>query len=405
MSSIITFARNRIAYTLAKSLAKNEVTVITSDSVYPAMTFFSKYSSSFFTYPSYTRNPMGFVRCLFDHVKALKPDVLMPAHEETIILSYFKDQFAKYTQLPIASYEQMNIARDKTAMTAIAQSLDIPTPQTYYVRGLNELHRISEEVAFPAVIKIPRGRGTWGLTYVYTKNELLSAYTATLQRFGYGSGAPFIQEYIPGTGYGVSALFNQGEVRALFVHKRIMEYPITGGASVERISTRHAKMEDYACRLLTHLKWHGVAMVEFKLDQRTGTPVFLEINPRFWGSINQAVCAGVDFPCLLYEMAVSGDVSSTFNYRVGVRTRWFFGQIQTILDAVKRGRGVQALNRFRPFARNIYYDDFSITDIMPFLVEPLPYLIHFLQEGTLDTYESIDDAMAFLTKGENDELL
>ena len=89
MSSIITFARNRIAYTLAKSLAKNEVTVITSDSVYPAMTFFSKYSSSFFTYPSYTRNPMGFVRCLFDHVKALKPDDLMPAHEETIILSYF----------------------------------------------------------------------------------------------------------------------------------------------------------------------------------------------------------------------------------------------------------------------------------------------------------------------------
>jgi predicted ATP-grasp superfamily ATP-dependent carboligase len=146
-------------------------------------------------------------------------------------------------------------------------------------------------------------------------------------------------------------------------------------------------------------------MVEFKLDQRTGTPVFLEINPRFWGSINQAVCAGVDFPCLLYEMAVSGDVSSTFNYRVGVRTRWFFGQIQTILDAVKRGRGVQALNRFRPFARNIYYDDFSITDIMPFLVEPLPYLIHFLQEGALDIYESIDDAMASLTKGENDELL
>jgi len=405
MSSIITFARNRIAYTLAKSLAKHGVTVITSDSVYPAMTFFSKYSSSFFTYPSYTRDPMGFFRCLFDHVKALKPDVLMPAHEETVILSYFKDRFAKYTKLPIASYEQMNVARDKTTMTAIAQSLDVPTPQTYHVRGLKELPRISDDVAYPAVIKIPRGRGAWGLTYVHTKNDLLASYTATLQRFGNGSGVPFIQEYIPGTGYGVSALFNQGEVRALFVHKRLMEYPITGGASVDRISTRHAKMEEYACRLLTHLKWHGVAMVEFKLDRRTGTPVFLEINPRFWGSLNQAVCAGVDFPRLLYEMAVSGDVSPTFNYRVGVRTRWFFGQIQALLDAVKRGQGVQALKRFKPFTRNTYYDDFSVTDIMPFIVAPLPYLVHFLQEGALDTYESIDDAVASLTKGETDEPL
>jgi predicted ATP-grasp superfamily ATP-dependent carboligase len=405
MSSIITFARNRIAYTLAKSLAKHDVTVITSDSVYPAMTFFSKYSSSFFTYPSYTRNPMGFVRCIFDHVKVLKPDVLMPAHEETVILSYFKDKFAKYTHLPIASYEQMNVARDKKAMTAIAQSLHVPTPQTYHVSGLKELSRISDDVAYPAVIKIPRGRGAWGLTYVHTKNELLTAYTATLQRFGNRSGAPFIQEYIPGTGYGVSALFNQGDVRALFVHKRLMEYPITGGASVERISTRHAKMEEYACRLLTHLKWHGVAMVEFKLDRRTGMPVFLEINPRFWGSLNQAVCAGVDFPHLLYEMAVSGDVSPTFNYRVGVRTRWFFGQLQALLDAAKKGRGIQVLKRFRPFARNAHYDDFSVTDIVPFLVAPLPYLIRFLQEGALDIYESIDDAVASLTTGENDELL
>jgi predicted ATP-grasp superfamily ATP-dependent carboligase len=404
MSAIITFARNRIAYTLAKSLAKHHITVTASDSVYPAMTFFSKYAHSFFLYPSYTRDPPGFVRCLYDHVKAFKPDVLMPAHEETVLLSYFKDRFAKHTQLPIASYEQMNVARDKTAMTALAQSLDVPTPQTYHVHGAQDLPRLSDAIAYPAVIKIPRGRGAWGLTYVHTKQELLAAYAATLHRFGTGSGVPFLQEYIPGTGYGVSALFNQGEVRALFVHKRLMEYPITGGASVERVSTRHARMEAYACRLLAHLKWHGVAMVEFKLDRRTGTPVFLEVNPRFWGSINQAVCAGVDFPRLLYEMAVTGDVSPVFHYRVGVRTRWFFGQLQALMDAVKQGRGVQALKRFRPYARNTSYDDLALTDLLPFLVAPLPYLRHYLQAGALDIYESLDDAMASLTKGESHEL-
>jgi hypothetical protein len=54
-----TIARNRIAYTITKSLAGKGVKVITSDSVYPSMTFFSKYSNSFFTYPSYTQNPIS----------------------------------------------------------------------------------------------------------------------------------------------------------------------------------------------------------------------------------------------------------------------------------------------------------------------------------------------------------
>lgn len=399
MSAIVTFARNRIAYTLAKSLAKHHVAVTASDSVYPAMTFFSRYTHAFFLYPSYTRDPWGFVRCLYDRVKALHPEVLMPAHEETILLAAVKDRFAKHTRLPIAAYAQMTVARDKTAMTALAQRLEVPTPQTYHVHDPQDLSCLSAAVTYPAVIKIPRGRGAWGLTYVRTPEELHAAYAATLHRFGTSSGVPFVQEYIPGTGYGVSALFNHGEARALFVHKRLMEYPITGGASVDRVSTRHARMEAYACRLLTHLQWHGVAMVEFKLDQRTGTPVFLEVNPRFWGSLNQAVCAGVDFPRLLYEMAVAGDVAPVFHYRVGVRTRWFFGRLQALLDALKRGHGLRALHGLQPFAWPTSYDDLDITDPLPFLVAPLPYLRRYLQAGALDQYESLDEAAAALTQG------
>jgi hypothetical protein len=74
------------------------------------------------------------------------------------------------------------------------------------------------------------------------------------------------------------------------------------------------------------------------------------------------------------------------------------------MDAVKQGRGVQALKRFRPYARNTSYDDLALTDLLPFLVAPLPYLRHYLQAGALDIYESLDDAMASLTKGESHEL-
>ena len=47
--------------------------------------------------------------------------------------------------------------------------------------------------------------------------------------------------------------------------------------------------------LLDELNWHGVAMVEFKVTE-DGTPYLMEINTRFWGSLQLAIDAGVDFP-------------------------------------------------------------------------------------------------------------
>ena len=48
--------------------------------------------------------------------------------------------------------------------------------------------------------------------------------------------------------------------------------------------------------LLDAFGWCGVAMVEYKLDERTGTPYLMEVNGRFWGSLQLAIDAGVDFP-------------------------------------------------------------------------------------------------------------
>ena len=51
--------------------------------------------------------------------------------------------------------------------------------------------------------------------------------------------------------------------------------------------------------LLDRFEWNGVAMIEYKIDEATGTPYLMEINGRFWGSLQLAVDAGVDFPALL----------------------------------------------------------------------------------------------------------
>jgi hypothetical protein len=94
-------------------------------------------------------------------------------------------------------------------------------------------------------------------------------------------------------------------------------------------------MKTYAARLLEALDWHGVAEVEFKLDPRDNVPKFMEINGRFWGSLELAIEAGVDFPYLLYRLITEGDVKPVFQYKAGVRRRWLEGDIIHLSNVLK----------------------------------------------------------------------
>ena len=79
-------------------------------------------------------------------------------------------------------------------------------------------------------------------------------------------------------------------------------------------------------------------MVEFKQDERDGLPKLMEINGRFWGSLQLAIDAGVDFPALLLQPP-DALPSTPLPYRVGVRNRWFWGDVDSLLvSAVRRLR-------------------------------------------------------------------
>lgn len=87
------------------------------------------------------------------------------------------------------------------------------------------------------------------------------------------------------------------------MHKRIRELYTMGGPSTCAISVYDPKLLDYGLKILGALNWHGIAMVEFKKDSKDGTFKLMEINPKFWGSLDLAIASGIDFPYLLYKMA------------------------------------------------------------------------------------------------------
>lgn len=136
------------------------------------------------------------------------------------------------------------------------------------------------------------------------------------------------QEYIPGRGVGVEVLFDHGIPRWVFMHERLHELPLTGGGSSYRASIPLDKpLVDSAVRLLTALEWHGVAMVEYKIDAK-GEAYLIEINPRLWGSLSLAIDCGMDFPLGLLYLASHQPLPPQPKYRVGYYARNVYRDVE-----------------------------------------------------------------------------
>ncbi len=287
-----------------RTLGKRGIYVLAGSSTPHSLSFYSKYCRERVIYPS-PRDEHKFVSFLLEYMGRNRVDVLLPiGYLASTALSRHKSEFYGLTEIPVADCESMKIAGDKDLTMKFAESVGIKVPNLFID---------SDEVtSYPVVVKglIESGK----ISYANSPQDLhrLNARDA------------LIQEYIPGEGYGFFALFNHGHPRAIFMHKRIREYPITGGPSTVAESIYDEELKRQGLRLLEALKWHGVAMVEFKKDCRDGQFKLMEINPKFWGSLDLATAAGVDFPYLAARMAVEGDIDPLFSYKIGIRFRWLF---------------------------------------------------------------------------------
>lgn len=189
-----------------------------------------------------------------------------------------------------------------------------------------------------------------------------------------------LQEYIQGQGQGVFVACNKGHRVASFAHKRLREKPPSGGVSVLSESTLpDPKMLELSDRLLSEYDWHGVAMIEFKVTD-DGTPYLMEINTRFWGSLQLAIDSGVDFPHILYKIATTGEKMVTPEIQTGRRLRWLLGDLDRLYICLKspslsyNDKAKECMSFLTSFNFSTRLDVLRKADIQPFIYEASNYL-------------------------------
>jgi predicted ATP-grasp superfamily ATP-dependent carboligase len=372
----LTDAHWRKSLAAVRALGVHGIRVTVGESTRLATAAFSRYCHRTLVYPSPLFNPSDFINFLYTELSRHSYQMLLPMEDETtFLLSKYRSEFSRRTYLPVPSLEKLEFANRKDKILKLAEANGIPIPKTWHIDHISQLNGLKDSLPYPVVIKPRKSSGAMGVAYPKHPAELISQYLAIHQRFPY----PLIQELIPssGNGYGASFLMGEnGEVKASFVHKRLREYPVTGGASTLRESVRHDDIRDMGCTLLKTLDWFGVAMVEFKMDPRDGIPKLMEINPRFWGSLSLAVAAGVNFPFLLHKMSRGERFKPVEHYRIGKKCRWLLpGDILHFIFNPKR---MSLMPDFFDFwDRETSYDILSLNDPLPILgrvLTPLTFI-------------------------------
>lgn len=361
-NALVTDAQMRSSLAVIRSLGKSGFDVTGGDVTHFTTGFFSKYCNHRIIYPSPSKNPGKFMEYMKELLQNNEYDTIFPMTEDTLVpIVKHKKELSKYTIIPFPDYNILENALKKYNTLKIAKDNNIPCPETQFISHINDLNEIKGKIRYPVIIKPNRGYGSRGVKLCKSPEELLLKSKEVFEIYG-----PFlVQEYIPhGDEIGVYALFNlDSEPRAVTVQKRLRSFPIEGGPSTLRESIMYPELVETAFDLLRILKWQGVAMVEFRIDPRDNTPKLMEVNPRFWGSLQLSILSGVDFPYLLYKLVKDGDVRSNFDYKAGVKCRWMLpGDILWFLSSPNK---ISNLPEFCKFRTN--YDIMSLSDPGPML--------------------------------------
>jgi predicted ATP-grasp superfamily ATP-dependent carboligase len=335
MSLLATDGEQRSTLAVVRALGAAGVQVAVGSSRPECLAGSSRYCTKRICYPPPEDGP-AFVAFLLRELTRERWDVLLPMTDLSMqLLAPARSSIPSSVRFPIPGQEQVTLAQDKQQMLYLAGKAGIACPRTIILEDTDELEEVAKKVQYPVVIKprfsrcIREGKTVSGtVQYAHDPSELIALY----RRMDGMIPRPLIQEKLEGEGKGVFLLVWNGELKAAFCHRRLREKPPWGGASVycESVPLDQDLVEK-SFALLKAVGWQGVAMVEFKVDQRDRRAKLMEVNGRFWGSLQLAVDAGVNFPLMLYRLAMGENVSSKFDYRVGVKSRWLLGDLDHLL--------------------------------------------------------------------------
>jgi predicted ATP-grasp superfamily ATP-dependent carboligase len=353
------------------------------------MSLVSRYSKEKFVYTSPKRDFSKFIQDVNHYCREFQADCVFPTSEAAIMAcSKYQNQLTCVPIIPHAHAIQMVFSKANTLK--IADSLGINVPKTVYITDRNCQVVDTIDVNFPVVIKSERSAlmlsakaETSGKTaYAFSRDDLLKECRSRLAK----GKCVLLQEFIDGYGVGISGLFAEGRPVALLGHRRIRESnPLGGPSALAETIELEPRLLEPTTAIMKKIRFTGPAMVEYKIDRKTGQSYLMEINGRFWGTVLLASAAGLDLPYLYWKMLNGMEIRpEEKDYQIGLKGRYLVGDTKSLLLCLKGkpkhwpGEFPKRWSAVKSYIHSFF--DERTTELLLTPDDPRPFLARLVQD-------------------------
>ena len=367
---LITYCWNRVGYNILRSLSSKGLIVWAADTSSKNICTMSRYCAGSFVYPDPFTEERAFIDVLKKRIEELNPRVLLPTHDESIVIMRHRDEFPEELIIPYADSDMLLRLSSKSEATKLAGQAGVPIPYIYKV--------VDDVQRYPVVFKTAIGNSAKGVFFPKTK-EVLKGLTEKYQGTDY-----LIQEKIGGSDYSVDCVRWNGYYHSS-VYKALVTKTEGGGTTTQREIVDEPLLELYAKKLLDYVDFKGVCGIDFRYDPQTMKVAFIEVNARFTGGLATPIAAGFDIPWVLYTLATTGKCNDHQNAKIGIKTKWILGDVITLVGRLISLR-ISMSEMKQVFAFNGFdaYDDYYPDDKKAILGEMRYYLGKLVKNGKLN---------------------
>jgi len=272
------------------------------------------FSDSFYKVPLAAQD--DFIPAMLDICRKEKVHLLIPIVDyEFEKLAASKQDFERDgCKVALSGSEVIKTATDKWLTYNFFRQINIPTPQTFLKESIP-----AGGIRFPVIIK-PRilGRGSLNTFKTETKAQMDDAISRMPEAL--------IQELKNGEEFTVDTLSDfTGKCLGAVVRQRI---EIKSGVSYKGVTVKDERILNQVVRIVESLPVLGPANVQcFKSDDEIS---FIEINPRFSGTLVLSLAAGFNSPLSLVKLAMGLKPDSDLgSYREGIMMYRYWQEVFT----------------------------------------------------------------------------
>ncbi len=261
----------------------------------------------------------------------------------------------------LADFDAFEQVQSKAMLAELLTRLDVPQPMTEIVRSADEFVR---ERPFPFFVKAAFGTASTGVWRVGDARRR-DAVLAQLQARGAFAEGLVVQAAVTGALERTQAVFDRGRLVASHIYRQLVEGP--GGGDVLKLSVVNPQVRDIVERIGSALEWHGALSFDYIREEASGTPYFIDANPRLVEPMN-AWLSGVDLPGALLQVSLGETPPAQPEGRAGVLTRL---GLMGLLDAARqRQRRRDVLREIALLASGSGRYRGSREELVPLLTDP-----------------------------------